>query len=352
MSHATSTEQTQELEGSSSNASEDYVIKAEGLVVEYKVGTGFLGQKTAKIRPVDNVSLSIKKGEVFSVIGETGSGKSTLGLSLLLLTKLKSGKIYLHGNELTYLSRKNKREMRKLRRHMQLVFQDPFSSLDQRLKVQEIIAEPLIGAGEKNKERINSAVQRVLELVGLPQSTASKYPHEFSGGQRQRIAIARALVVEPEFIVLDEPTSSLDVSIQAQILNLILDLQAKRNLSYLFITHNMAVAKYVSDRIGVMYAGDIIERGNAKDVIENPLHPYTQDLIQSIPTQDIKHKVTEVEVKGDPPSLYRLPSGCRYVDRCKYAFDLCREKEPALAAPTAGGTEVACFLHHKITKEK
>lgn len=330
------------------STNDDELIRGEDLVVQYRVATGFLGQKKMKIKPVDHISLSIKKKEVMTIIGESGSGKTTLGLTMLMLNRPASGKIYFQGREITYLKKK---VIRSLRRHMQLVFQDPYASLDPRLKVLEIVAEPLFGMGEKNPTAVQERVQRALELVGLDPSSSSKYPHEFSGGQRQRIAIARALVAEPEFIVLDEPTSSLDVSIQAQILNLILDLQEKWGLSYLFITHNMAVAKYVSDKIAVMYAGEIVERGNVKDVIENPLHPYTFDLIQSIPTQDIDRKVTNIEVSGDPPSLYRLPKGCRYSDRCKHVFDLCREKEPALAS-VGGGREVACFLHHKTDKEK
>lgn len=327
--------------------STEEIIRGQDLVVEYKVGTGFLDQKKMVIKPVDNVSLSIKKGEVLTIIGESGSGKTTLGLSVLLLNKLASGKIYLHGKDIT--SYKGK-AIRDIRGRMQLVFQDPYSSLDQRMKVLEIVEEPLIGIGIKDRATRENKVRKVLELVGLDPKAATKYPHEFSGGQRQRIAIARALVSEPEFIVLDEPTSSLDVSIQAQILNLILDLQQKWKLSYLFITHNMAVAKYVSDRIAVMYAGEIIERGNAKDVIENPLHPYTMDLIKSVPTQDISKKIMNVEVSGDPPSLYNLPRGCRYSDRCAMVFNLCREKAPVLA-PVEDGREVACFLHHQISRE-
>jgi oligopeptide/dipeptide ABC transporter ATP-binding protein len=323
----------------------DDLIRADNLVVQYKVGTGFLGQKIVKINPVDHVSLSIRKGEVFTVIGESGSGKTTLGLSMLLLIKPKSGVIYFDGKVV-----KSDSDQKKIRRSLQLVFQDPYSSLDSRMKVGDIVAEPLLGAGEKDRSSIKDRVLKVLELVGLDSSSTTKYPHEFSGGQRQRIAIARALVAGPRFIVLDEPTSSLDVSIQAQILNLILDLQEKWNLSYLFITHNMAVAKYVSDQIAVMYAGEIIERGSARDVIENPLHPYTADLIKSVPTEDIEKKVTEVEVFGDPPSLYSLPSGCRYSNRCKFAMQICTQKQPALVK-TASGREVACFLHHTEIKD-
>jgi oligopeptide/dipeptide ABC transporter ATP-binding protein len=324
-------------------STEDYLISAKDLVVQYKVGMGFLGQKTVKISPVDHVSVSIKKGEVFTVIGESGSGKTTLGLTLLLLNKPHSGNVYFMGRNISKL---DGAEQKKLRRSLQLVFQDPYSSLDSRMNVEDIVAEPLIGAGERDKASIHDKVRKVLDLVGLNQSAASKYPHEFSGGQRQRIAIARALVAGPQFIVLDEPTSALDVSIQAQILNLILDLQEKWNLSYLFITHNMAVAKYVSDRIAVMYAGEIIEMGSARDVIESPLHPYTADLIKSVPTADIQHKVTDIGVSGDPPSLYKLPKGCRYSNRCRFAMQKCSVSEPALAS-VSGGREVACFLHHQ-----
>ncbi len=328
--------------------STEELIRAEDLVVQYKVATGFLGQKMMKINPLDHVSLSIKRGEVSTVIGESGSGKTTLGLTMLLLNKPLSGRVYFRGQEITAHGGK---EMKKSRKNLQLVFQDPYSSLDSRMRVEEIVAEPLIGADIRDKKIIHESVLKVLKLVGLDQSAATRYPHEFSGGQRQRIAIARALIVEPAFIVLDEPTSSLDVSIQSQILNLLLDLQEKWNLSYLFITHNMAVAKYVSDRIAVMYAGEIIEKGDVKDVIENPLHPYTADLIKSIPTRDITRKVADIEIAGDPPSLYRLPKGCRYSNRCKYVFDRCREKEPALS-PVGPGREVACFLHHDVTREE
>jgi oligopeptide/dipeptide ABC transporter ATP-binding protein len=325
---------------------EDYLISAQDLVVQYKVGTGFLGQRSVKIKPVDHVSLSIKKGEVFTVIGESGSGKTTLGLTMLLLNRPLSGNVYFMGRK---ISQFDGAALKKLRRSLQLVFQDPYSSLDSRMNVGDIVAEPLIGAGERDKTSIQDRVLKVLDLVGLNQSAASKYPHEFSGGQRQRVAIARALVAGPQFIVLDEPTSSLDVSIQAQILNLILDLQEKWNLSYLFITHNMGVAKYVSDRIAVMYAGQIIETGSTRDIIENPLHPYTADLIKSVPTADIKNKVTNIGVAGDPPSLYRLPKGCRYSNRCKFAMQMCMVNEPELAS-VSGGREVACFLHHKVVK--
>ncbi len=320
-------------------------MSAEALSVTYNVRTGFLGSVRREIKPVDAVDLSVRKGEVMTVIGESGSGKSTLGFALLRLVKPSGGRVLFSGQDIGAMKGS---ELRRLRRNMQIVFQDPYSSLDPRLHVKDIVAEPLLGSGMKDRAEIEERTGRAMSLVGLDPSAMSKYVHEFSGGQRQRIGIARAIVGDPQVVVLDEPTSNLDVSIQAQILNLLLDLQSKSGASYLFISHNMAVAQYVSDRIAVMYAGEMVERGAAKDVIGKPMHPYTQDLLSCVPTMDITKKVTEVKISGDPPSFTDLPRGCRYSNRCKYAFDLCREKDPALAA--AEGREVACFLYHKEAK--
>ncbi len=322
------------------------VLSAEALSVTYKVRSGFLGSVHREIKPVDGVDLSVRAGEVLTVIGESGSGKSTLGFALLRLVKPSAGTVFFSGRD---IGRLKSSELRALRRHMQIVFQDPYSSLDPRLHVKDIVSEPLIGSGMKDQGEIEARTARAISLVGLGPSAMSKYVHEFSGGQRQRIGIARAIVGDPKFVVLDEPTSNLDVSIQAQILNLLLDLQSGSGASYLFISHNMAVAQYLSDRIAVMYAGEIVERGTAKEVIDEPMHPYTKDLLSCVPTMDISKKVTDVKISGDPPSFTDLPSGCRYSSRCKYAFDLCREKRPALAS--AGGREVACFLYHKEEKD-
>jgi peptide/nickel transport system ATP-binding protein len=294
---------------------------------------------------VDGVDLKVRKGEVLTLIGESGSGKTTLGYAMLKLVKPTSGKIAFMGRDLTSMKAG---ELRNLRRYMQIVFQDPYSSLDPRLHVKDIVSEPLIGSGMRDRREIEERTSRAMSQVGLDASAKAKYVHEFSGGQRQRIGIARAIVGDPQFVVLDEPTSNLDVSIQAQILNLILDLQAKSGTSYLFITHNMAVAQYVADRTAVMYAGEVVERGSTKDVINEPMHPYTKDLLGCVPTMDITKKVTDVKISGDPPSFTSLPKGCRYSNRCKYAFDLCKEKNPALAQ--VGGREVACFLYHKQEK--
>ena len=325
--------------------STDDVMSAEALSVTYKVRTGFLGSVHREVKPVDDVSLSVKKGEVMTVIGESGSGKSTLGFALLRLVKPSAGRVLFSGQDIGELKGS---ELRRLRRNMQIVFQDPYSSLDPRLHVKDIVSEPLYGSGMKDRAEIEERTARAMTLVGLDPSARSKYVHEFSGGQRQRIGIARAIVGDPQFVVLDEPTSNLDVSIQAQILNLLLDLQSKSGASYLFISHNMAVAQYISDRVAVMYAGEMVERGAAKDVIGEPMHPYTKDLLSCVPTMDISKKVADVKISGDPPSFTDLPKGCRYSNRCKYAFELCREKNPALAP--AGGREVACFLYHKEEK--
>ncbi|MDG6913977.1 MAG: ABC transporter ATP-binding protein [Nitrososphaerota archaeon] len=318
------------------------LVSAEALSVTYKVRTGFLGSTHRVIKPVDCVDLSVRKGEVMTVIGESGSGKSTLGFALLRLVKPSAGRVLFSGQD---IGKAKGSDLRELRRQMQIVFQDPYSSLDPRLHVKDIVSEPLIGSGMKDPGEIDDRTSRAMTMVGLDPSAKSKYVHEFSGGQRQRIGIARAIVGDPQFVVLDEPTSNLDVSIQAQILNLLMDLQSKSGASYLFISHNMAVSQYVSDRVAVMYAGEVVERGTSEEVIGEPMHPYTQDLLSCVPTMDISRKVTDVKITGDPPSFADLPRGCRYSNRCKRAFDLCKEKEPALAA--AGGREVACFLYHK-----
>ncbi|MDG7029473.1 MAG: ABC transporter ATP-binding protein, partial [Nitrososphaerota archaeon] len=255
-------------------------MSAEALSVTYKVRTGFLGSVHREVKPVDGVSLSVKKGEVMTVIGESGSGKSTLGFALLRLVKPSAGRVVFSGQDIGELKGS---ELRRLRRKMQIVFQDPYSSLDPRLHVKDIVSEPLYGSGMKDRADIEERTARAMALVGLDPSAKSRYVHEFSGGQRQRIGIARAIVGDPQFVVLDEPTSNLDVSIQAQILNLLLDLQSKSGASYLFITHNMAVAQYVSDRVAVMYAGEMVERGASKDVIGDPVHPYTKDLLSCVP---------------------------------------------------------------------
>lgn len=287
------------------------------------------------VRAVDDVSFETKKGEVLGVVGESGSGKSTLGRLLVTLEKPTEGKIWFLGQEV------NKKNEEFLRKHVQMVFQNPYTSLNPRMRVKEIVGEPLGKFDEK-------AVKEALETVGLDYDyVKDKYPRELSGGQVQRVAIARAIVKKPIFIVLDEPTSALDASVQSQVLNLLVDLQKQFSLTYMFITHNIAVAKYISDRIIVLYAGKIVEEGKTEDVLEKPMHPYTQALEQSVPNLQSKYLKPP---EGDVPSLINPPSGCRYHPRCPYAMDICKRKEPPLI-PVDGERKVACWLFAPHDKE-
>ncbi|MEM0271106.1 MAG: ABC transporter ATP-binding protein [Thermoprotei archaeon] len=314
------------------------LLSVRDLSVEYTLRSSLFGSSRFKLRALDHVTLDVKQGEVVTVIGESGSGKTTLGLACLLLIKPSSGEVYFKGTRLNQLDSK---KIKTLRSRMRIVFQDPYSSLDPRMRVGDIIAEPLLTSNPQDKDWVNEQVKQALASVRLDEHAAQKYPHEFSGGQRQRIAIARAIVGNPEFIVLDEPTSSLDVSVQGQILNLLLDLQEKKKLSYLFITHSMSVAKYISDRVCVMYAGRVVELGNVKDLIENPQHPYTVDLINSVPSFDITRKVTDSETK--PFWVARPAKGCPYAPRCSRVMEKCKTQEPALMGDIH---KVACFLYH------
>lgn len=265
-----------------------------------------------------------------TVVGESGSGKTTLGMVVLRLINPTSGQVFFKGEDITRLG---EGELKRFRGRMQLIPQDPYSSMNPRLRVGEIVSEPLLGREDREK------VKEALNSVGLDWAVMERYPHELSGGQRQRALIARALVSDPEFLVLDEPTSNLDVSIQAQILNLLLDLQSSRNLTYLFITHNMAVAKYVSDRVAVMYRGRLVEIGDAKEVMSNPLHPYTKALFDAVPEGDFRAKLRELEVRDEGRQ-----KGCRYSDRCKFVRDQCRLREPDLLK-VKENHEVACILY-------
>ena len=315
-------------------------MRAEALSVTYRLRTGFLGNVHKEIKPVDGVDLSIRKGEVMTVIGESGSGKSTLGYALLRLVKPSGGRVLFSGADLLKMKGS---ELRRLRRYMQIVFQDPYSSLDPRLHVKDIVSEPLIGSGMKDQGEIADRTSRAMSQVGLDPAASSRYVHEFSGGQRQRIGIARAIVGDPQFVVLDEPTSNLDVSIQAQILNLLLDIQAKSGASYLFISHNMAVAQYVSDRIAVMYAGEVVEIGPTEAVLKNPLHPYTKGLLGSIPAGFKGGKRIE-QIPGSPPEILNLPAGCKFNPRCTFAMERCRKEDPKLKEAEKDHF-VACHLY-------
>jgi oligopeptide transport system ATP-binding protein len=303
------------------------LISLENFKVHYKTGGG-LFKPTKYVKAVDGVDLTIKKGETLGLVGESGCGKSTLGKAILRLTKVTSGKAFYNGKDLAHLSDS---EMRDQRKNLQMIFQDPYASLNPRMTVGQIIGEPMRTFGI-DKGNLEKNLQELMETVGLSRRFVNRYPHEFSGGQRQRIGIARALAVDPEFIVADEPISALDVSIQAQIMNLMNRLQDERKLTYLFISHDLRAIRHVSDRVAVMYLGKIVELGDAREVYKSPLHPYSKALISAVPVPDpeIESKRNRIILKGDVPSPIDPPSGCHFHTRCQFATDECKTTVPKL----------------------
>lgn len=284
--------------------------------------------KKGMLHAIDDVSFYINKGETLGLVGESGCGKSTTGRAILRLHNPTSGQIIYNKEDIVKYSQKKMNEMRK---KMQIVFQDPYSSLNPRLTASELIAEPLyVNKVYKNKIEVLSRVREVMEIVGLEERLINSYPHELDGGRRQRIGIARALALNPEFIVLDEPVSALDVCIQAQILNLMNSLQKQFNLTYLFISHNLSVVKHVSDRIAVMYLGKIVELSDYKSIFVNPIHPYTKALLSAIPIAKVDVKRERIILEGDVPSPINPPEGCRFYGRCSYRKDICKQQTPAL----------------------
>ncbi|KPV60278.1 MULTISPECIES: ABC transporter ATP-binding protein [Paenibacillus] len=316
------------------------LVEVKNLRKVFPIKKGWFG-KPALLQAVDNVSFSIRKGETFSIVGESGCGKSTTGRLITRLLAPSEGEIWFDGQE---IGRLDESRIRPLRRQMQMVFQDPYASLNPRMKIKDIIAEPLLihekmSAAEREKD-----VQRLLEVVGLSSFHGERYPHEFSGGQRQRVGIARALAVKPSLIVADEPVSALDVSIQSQVLNLLQDLQEEFGLTYLFISHDLSVVEHISDRIGVMYLGSMVELADKDAIYEKPLHPYTQALFSSVPVPDPRLKREKIVLKGDLPSPVNPPSGCRFHTRCPAAMDVCRTKAPVFQEQEPGHY-VACHLY-------
>jgi len=315
-----------------------------GLRTYFPISAGVLQRTVAHVRAVDGVDLTIRQGETLGLVGESGCGKTTLGRSILRLVEPTAGEVVFKGQELTRLSGS---QMRRMRREMAMIFQDPFASLDPRQTVGEIIGEPLdIHGLAPNRRQRQDRIQELLHVVGLNPNFANRYPHEFSGGQRQRIGIARALAVDPSFIVCDEPISALDVSIQAQIINLLERLQDQFNLTYLFIAHDLSVVKHISDRIAVMYLGKVVEVSGANELYRRPKHPYTASLLSAIPIPDprIERDRRRIILTGDVPSPVNPPSGCRFRTRCFKAQPRCAESEPPLDTVKLDGHEAACFF--------
>lgn len=318
------------------------LLELKNLKKYFDVSTGFFKKERAYLAAVDNVSFEIYKGETFGLVGESGCGKSTLGRCIVRLYEPTGGNILYDGEDITQISQ---REMLKYRKRIQMIFQDPYASLNTRLTIAEIIGEGIethhLYTGEEKLEKIYD----LLTTVGLKREHASRYPHEFSGGQRQRIGIARALAVEPDLVVCDEPISALDVSIQAQVVNMLEDLQHDMGLTYLFIAHDLSMVKHISDRIGVMYLGKMMEITTSEELYENPLHPYTQALLSAIPVADPRqHSISKrILLEGDVKSPINPPAGCRFSSRCRYKMDICTEVTPELVEVTPGHF-VACHL--------
>ena len=327
------------------------ILEVKDLVQSFNLSTGMLDKIKIKngkvtiekkvVQAVNGVSFTIKKGEVFSLVGESGCGKSTTARTIIKLLQPKEGLIYYNGEDITEYNRKN---MLPNRKNMQMIFQDPYASLNPRQRVKDIIMEPMLFHGiVKTKEEAYEKCIDILTKVGLRPEQANRYPHQFSGGQRQRIGIARALAVEPEFIIADEPVSALDVSIQAQILNLLMDLKDEYGFSYLFIAHDLSVVRHISDRLGVMYLGKIVELGTTDQIFNNPVHPYTRALLSSVPTVNEEKIVEHIELNGEIPSPINLPEGCYFHERCPFAKDICRNVVPSTKIIETGH-EATCHL--------
>ena len=326
----------------------DTLLRVEDLKIYYPVaGSGF-GKKEF-VKAVDGVTFEVKKGEVFGIVGESGCGKSTLGRGVCKLENLTSGHVYLDGEDITEY---NDRRMRSIRKKVQMVFQDPYASLNPRMSVFDIIAEPLLVHHlYQDKADLEKKVLDLLHRVGLDDYHANRYPHEFSGGQRQRIGIARALEVEPSLIIADEPVSALDVSIQAQVLNLLNELKHDLDLTYIFVAHDLSVVEYISDRVGVMYLGNFVEVGEKEKIYSNPMHPYTQALLSAVPVPDPTAKRERILLEGSIPSAHKPPTGCKFHTRCPKCMECCKTQAPE-RYEVDDGHYVYCHLYDKERRKQ
>ena len=327
------------------NGDRELLLRAERVTKYFPIRSGLLQREVARVHAVDDVSIDVRAGETLGLVGESGCGKSTLARCIARLHPLTSGSVVFEGQDISRLSR---RKLRPVRRELQMVFQDPYASLNPRKRVGEIIANPLRIHKRGSRDQVKRRVGELLELVGLSPEHVNRYPHEFSGGQRQRIGVARALALHPRLIIADEPVSALDVSIRAQVINLLDDLQDELRLTYIFIAHDLGVVRHVSDRIAVMYLGKIVEVSPAEELYQRPVHPYTEALLSAvpIPDPDLAARRKQIVLEGDVPSPILPPSGCRFHPRCRYATEICARQEPPLVEHGTGGHLAAC--HHPL----
>jgi len=319
---------------------DNLILQVRDLSKTFPVKGGVLSRTVGGVKAVVGVSMDIHRGEVFGLVGESGCGKTTLGRMILRLLEPSAGRIIFNGTDITDL---NRNRMRAFRKQMQIIFQDPFGSLNPRKTIDSIVGEPLRISGLKGGE-VRAKVQEMIELVGLSPDSPGRYPHEFSGGQRQRIGIARALILHPEFLVADEPVSALDVSIQAQILNLLMDLKERLSLTVLFISHDLRVVRSICDRVAVMYLGRVVEEGKVEDLYQHPVHPYTEELIRAIPEPDPELSIRGDGLAGEVPSPMEPPPGCAFHPRCPLAIDICHRETPELTPRAGEGHRAACWV--------